>query len=184
MATENWILVVDDDTSNLTMANSILSGAGNRVSCVKSEEAAEDIVKEIERAKERASTSFIVGSTEYLARSGRISSKINALCEALMLHPVIVLKKSSMTIGGIRFGTREHIWRGYVRSALRHGQEIDRRALFITHAGLQPDELEEISAMVKEKMDFEEVYYQKASPAISTNCGPDSFGLLFMRKSM
>ncbi len=31
-----WILVVDDDTANLTVANSILSSEGMRVSCVKS----------------------------------------------------------------------------------------------------------------------------------------------------
>ncbi len=33
---EKWILVIDDDTANLTMANNILSDAGIRVSCVKS----------------------------------------------------------------------------------------------------------------------------------------------------
>ncbi len=33
---KSWILVIDDDTSNLTMANSILSAEGMRVSCVKS----------------------------------------------------------------------------------------------------------------------------------------------------
>ncbi len=36
----NWVLVVDDNTSNLTMANRILGEAGMRVSCVKSGEAA------------------------------------------------------------------------------------------------------------------------------------------------
>ena len=35
-----WILVVDDDAANLTMANSILGGEGMRVSCVKSGESA------------------------------------------------------------------------------------------------------------------------------------------------
>lgn len=35
-----WILVVDDDVANLTMANSILGGEGMRVSCVKSGESA------------------------------------------------------------------------------------------------------------------------------------------------
>ena len=37
---EGWVLVVDDDTSNLTMANRILSSEGLRVSCMKSGEAA------------------------------------------------------------------------------------------------------------------------------------------------
>ena len=37
---EKKILVVDDDTANLIMANSILSAEGMRVSCVKSGEVA------------------------------------------------------------------------------------------------------------------------------------------------
>lgn len=37
---DGWVLVIDDDTSNLTMANRILSGEGLRASCVKSGEAA------------------------------------------------------------------------------------------------------------------------------------------------
>lgn len=37
---DNWILVIDDDAANLTMANRILSAAGMRASCVKSADAA------------------------------------------------------------------------------------------------------------------------------------------------
>jgi len=40
-------------------------------------------------------------------------------------------------------------------------------------------ELEYVRDMVKAKIDFEEIYIQKASPAISANCGPGTFGLLF-----
>ncbi len=140
------------------------------------------VLSEIERIKAKVNTSFIVGSTEYLARSGRISSKINAICEAFMLHPVIMLKKSSMTVGAIRMGTRETIWKKYIRSTLRSPSRIDKRLLFITYAGLRPEDLDEIAAKVREKISFDEVIYQKASPAISINCGPESYGLLFMEK--
>lgn len=141
-----------------------------------------DILTEIERMKTHTETSFIMGSTEYLARSGRISAKVSTICEACMLHPVIVLKKSSMKVGAIRMGTRETIWSKYIRSALRSTDAIDKRLLFITYVGLKPEDLDNIAAQVQTKVKFDEVIYQKASPAISTNCGPDSFGLLFMRE--
>ena len=143
---------------------------------------ADDIVREIEGMKARTKTSFIVGSTEYLARAGRLPSSINTLCEACMLHPVIVLKNSSMKVGAIRVGERNSIWRKYIKSTLREANKIDTHLLFITHAGLNQKELDEIAGKVREKIAFETVIYQKASPAISANCGPDSFGLLFMQK--
>ena len=143
---------------------------------------ADTVVKEIERMKARVRTSFIVGSTEYLERAGRLSSKVNALCEALMLHPVIVLKNSSMKVGAIRIGTKDYTWKQYIDSSLNSSGEIEHKLLFITHAGLTEEELEEIQKIVKRKVCFETVIFQKASPAISTNCGPGTFGLLFMMK--
>lgn len=143
----------------------------------------EAVLKEIDNMKARTKTSFIVGDTEYLARAGRIPDKVNAICQAFMLHPVIVLKNSSMTVGAIRMGGRDAIWRKYIDSVLKNGPKIDRRMLFITHAGLNQDELDGIADRVREKISFEQVIYQKASPAISANCGPDSFGLLYMQKS-
>lgn len=141
---------------------------------------AELIVKALERMKTQVKTSFIVDSTEYLAYSGRISQKINVFCKSFMLHPVIVLKRSSMMVGAIRVGTRAYARKKYVAAVLRAMRKVDKKILFITYAGLTNEELREIEEQVKKKFQFEEIIYQKASPAISTNCGPGSFGLLFM----
>ncbi len=142
----------------------------------------DQILREIERLKKRTRTSFVAGTTEYLARSGRISPKISAICEACMLHPVLVLRNSSMKVGSIRMGTRDVVWRKYINATLRSPDRIDTRLLFITYVGLTRKELEEIEAKVKQKVPFEKVIYQKASPAISINSGPETFGLLFAMK--
>lgn len=142
----------------------------------------DSVLNEIEYTRNQIRTSFMVESTEYLARSGRISSKINLLCKSLMLHPVIVLKDSSMKVGAIRMGAKDYARRKYITAALNTKQEIDEKLLFITYAGMTKAELEEIEEQVKELVSFESIIYQKASPAISTNCGPGSFGLLFMMK--
>ena len=144
--------------------------------------AVDRIVCELEEMKGYVSTSFIVDSTEYLARVGRIPSRINKICKALMLHPIIVLKKSSMKVGAIRIGTRKYVWKRYIKEALHTPDTIDAKTLFITYAGLTNEELKEIEEQVKSRKTFENIIYQKASPAISTNCGPGSFGLLFMRE--
>lgn len=150
--------------------------------CVSDGMTVDEIVKEIEYTKKRIKTSFIVTNTEFLARSGRISSTINKVCYSLMIHPVIVLKKSSMTVGALRVGTMKSVWKTYIRSALKHADKIDRRILFITYVGLTNEELEEIKELVSSRLAFEEIIMQKASPAIATNCGPGAFGLLFMLK--
>lgn len=141
-----------------------------------------DIVNEMESLKSRVKTSFIVNSTEYLARVGRISSKVNTICKAFMIHPVIILKNSSMKVGAIRIGTRDYAWKKYIVSTLNAIHKVDKKTIFITYAGLTNEELKEIEEQVKSLGDFENIIYQKASPAISANCGPGTFGLLFMLK--
>ncbi len=144
--------------------------------------ATDEVVNELGRMRGRVRTSFIVDSTEYLARSGRIPSQVKTVCEMLMLHPVIVLKNSSMKVGAIRMGTKDYARRKYITSALHAVGEIDKRLLFITYTGMKREELKGIEELVKEKVAFEHIIYQKASPAISSNCGPGTFGLLFMLK--
>lgn len=142
----------------------------------------EAIIEALRTEQHRIATSFVVDSTEYLARAGRIAGKIHTLCKVLMLHPVIMLKRSRITVGSICVGTRAHMWEWYISSELCHKREIDPSMLFITYAGLNEQELKEIEAQVREKVNFETIIFQKASPAILTNCGPGSFGLLYMKK--
>ena len=138
------------------------------------------LLAKLKEMKQCVNTSFIVDSTEYLVRSGRISSKINTICKDFLLHPVLTLRNSSMKVGAIRIGTRNHAWKKYIASTFRTVRGIDTNTLFITHAGLTKEELKEIEKQVRNKVAFKNVLYQKASPAISTNCGPGTFGLLFM----
>lgn len=139
----------------------------------------EDVIEGIQQIRSLVRTSFIVDDTEYLLRAGRISPRINAICRVFMVHPVLVLKNSKMTVGAVMIGTQKTVWKKYIASVLQNAGRIDKRLLFITYAGLSYEDLQEIENIVKKKIPFEKVIYQKASPAISINCGVGAFGLLF-----
>ena len=143
---------------------------------------AEAIVSEMKSVRKRVKTSFIVTDTEYLARSGRVSQNVHTLCRSFMIHPVIVLKNSSMQVGALRVGARDYAWKKYISSLFHTLGQIDKKTLFITYAGLTREELDEIKELVNQKVSFEHIICQKASPAVATNCGPGTFGLLFMMK--
>lgn len=139
----------------------------------------ESVLEQIRRMRTQVRTSFVVDDTGYLLQAGRISQRINTICKALMAHPVVQLKNGKMGAGAVKIGTRKSVWKKYVDSTLKGAGKIDTRLLFLTHAGLAYDELREIEKMIGEIITFEKVVYQKASPAISINCGPGAFGLLF-----
>ena len=47
---------------------------------------------------------------------------------------------------------------------------------------MEGKKLQYIQNLVRQYCPFEKIYLQKASSAIASNCGPGSFGLLFMRR--
>ncbi len=140
------------------------------------------IMRKLDKAKNKVQTSFIVESTEYLYRGGKISERVHRLCSALMVHPVIALKDSSMRVAGIILGTRERTCNVYIKKALRDPGKIDKSVLFITYAGMKASEIEKVKEKALSIARFEHVYTQKASPAVSINCGAGTFGLIFARK--
>ena len=120
--------------------------------------------------------------TNMLRQAGRISKQIQILCDSL-LHPVLKLRKSRLVVGGIKMGGFLRVAKSYVRQLLLDTRNIDRRILFITYSGMDEEKLKYIQALVRQYCPFERIYLQKASSAVACNCGPGSFGLLFMRKN-
>lgn len=142
-----------------------------------------EILKEIKKLRYYISSAFIIDSTHMMCRAGRIPKRIQVLCDTLLLHPVIILRKSKMVVGSMEMGDFEHVAKRYVRKLFLNIKNIDRRILFITYAGMDKEKLQYIQELVHQYCPFKRIYLQKASSAIASNCGPGSFGLLFMKKN-
>jgi hypothetical protein len=99
-----------------------------------------------------------------------------------MVHPMLRLKKSTMDVGAIMVGSYERVADTYIKRILRHPETIDTDVLFITYVGLRLEEAEKIRDKALARVPFKKVYLQKASPAIASNSGNGTFGLIFARK--
>ena len=141
-----------------------------------------EIVESVKRMEHFISSAFIINSTHRMCQAGRISKRIQVLCDALLLHPVLELRKSRMVVSRMEMGNFSHVAKKYIRRTLQDTRNIDRRILFITYSGMDEKKLQYITNLVQQHCPFERVYLQRASSAIASNCGPGSFGVLFMRR--
>ena len=139
---------------------------------------AEEIVEEMKHLKDKVKTSFVLDDIDYLARSKQINPQLANIVKSLSGHPVIMLKNGKIGLDSMIFGSRRYAWKKYINSTLRHEGGIDKSILFVTYVGLTNKEMEWIRDRIAEKAEFEEIFFQKASPAIAVNCGPGTFGLL------
>lgn len=173
------VTVLDSGLLSSSMGITVLYAA----SMAQNHASKEEIIETVKKLRRYISSAFIIDSTHMMCRAGKISKRTQILCDALLLHPIIVLRKRKMAVGSVKMGSFEHVTKSYIRKVLMNPRNVDKRILFITYAGMDERSLSYIQELVKQYCPFERVYLQKASAAISSNCGPGSFGLLFMKKN-
>lgn len=143
---------------------------------------ADEIVSEITEYRHRISTTFIAKNADYLYINGRVSLKLKKICNAFHIHPVLTMKNGGITLKSIMIGSYEKASLRYVKKELKNAGCIDKRRIFITHVGLSKRMLNQIKNVIYRRCKPDELIETKASATISSNCGPGTFGVLFVNK--
>ena len=168
------------DTGHLSSGQGLLAVEACRMA--EDGKSPDEIINRIERLKKKVHTSFIVDNLDFLSRAKQVGKGVANLVNSLMGRPVLVLKKGTMGLGKLYFGSRKRAWKKYINKVLGSERPIDTKMLFVTYVGLSKRDLDWIREQVSKRVPFEEVYFQQASPAIAVNCGPGTFGLLLREK--
>ncbi len=168
------------DTGHLSSSQGLLAVEACRMA--EDGKSPDEIIARIERLKKKVHTSFIVDNLDFLARARQVGKGIANLVNSLMGRPVLVLKKGTMGLGKLYFGSRKSAWKKYINKCLGSERPIDTKMLFVTYVGLSKRDLDWIREQIGKRVKFDEVYFQQASPAIAVNCGPGTFGLLLREK--
>ncbi len=142
---------------------------------------AKEIIPKLEELRDRVSTSFITENVDFLYRSGKVSEKVKKICSIFNIHPVLAMKNGKLTLKGVGLGKYEKACSRYIRSELKNSDKIDKKTGFLTYAGCSVKMLERIKNEIAGKCRFEKLIQTKASATVSSNCGPNSFGVLFIR---
>ncbi len=153
----------------------------NAAEAAESGMSAKEIISKLTELRGRVSTSFITENVDFLYRNGKVSEKIKKICGAFNIHPVLAMKNGELTLKAVWVGRYEKACSRYIRSELKHSDKIDKKWAFLTFAGCSVKMLERIKNEINESCRFENLIQTKASATISSNCGPNSFGVLFIR---
>ncbi len=145
---------------------------------------AEEIISELSELRDRVSTSFITENVNFLYRSGKVSEKIKKVCDAFNIHPVLAMKNGKLTLKSVGLGRYEKACSRYIRRELKNSDKINKKRAFLTYAGCSVKMLEHVKKEINEKCRFERLVSTKASATVSSNCGPNSFGVLFIRNKL
>ncbi|MCR5279218.1 MAG: DegV family EDD domain-containing protein, partial [Lachnospiraceae bacterium] len=142
-----------------------------------------EIVSELEEVKKRLRCSFVINTTEFMAKKNLINPKVHALTKAINLHPCLNVRNDKSGIGGVWFGSTKRAYKKYIQKAFPVDIIPDSDVVFITYVDVPLATLNWIKEEISKIAYFERVVFKQASAAISSNCGPGTFGILYFVKS-
>lgn len=144
---------------------------------------AEEIVSEIEGARDRVRASFVVDTLTFLARGGRCSSVTALMANTLKLHPQIVVKDGKMGATKKYRGKMPVALSDYVKDLTPALLSADPKRVFITHSGCEREIIDAVKSKVEALGVFEEILITQTGGVISSHCGPNTLGVLFYEKA-
>lgn len=143
---------------------------------------AEEIVAKINDMVPKVDASFVIDNLEYLYKGGRCSALAAFGANMLKLKPCIEVKNGAMGVGKKYRGRYADVLKTYVSERLGDGSDIDNSRVFVTHAGCDEEIVKQVVEQVKEAGIFKEVFLTRAGCTVSSHCGANTLGVLFIRK--
>ena len=181
MAAEEFENVYVIDTKNLSTGGGLLVVAAAEMAAKGMD--AKTIAEEVTKLVPCVDASFVIDNLEYLHKGGRCSAVAMLGANLLKLKPCIEVKNGSMGVGKKYRGRFADVLKTYVNERIGNGDDIDLDRVFVTHAGCDSEIVDAVVKQVKETAPFKEVFLTRAGCTISSHCGADTLGVLFIRKN-
>lgn len=143
---------------------------------------AEAIYDQIRDLPDKVRTAFLIDTMDYLHKGGRCSG-LQALAGSLLqIRPIInVLTDGTLGVQHKIRGTRQKALDTLIKGFTMDLPEIDLKRVFITHSDCEPD-ANYLLEKIKESAPSTNVLITMAGTTIGSHCGPNTIGILYIKK--
>lgn len=141
----------------------------------------EAIVAHLNEVAGQVEASFVVDKLDYLVKGGRCSSAAALGANLLKLKPCIEVVDGRMKVGKKYRGNYDKVLLQYVRERLDGRDDLALDRIFVTHTPCRPETVEAVKAEIQTYAPFSEIIETTAGCTISSHCGPNTLGILFLR---
>jgi len=141
---------------------------------------ANEIFERIQRLVLKTECSFVIDTLEYLYKGGRCSALSMLMGSVLKIRPVIEVKKDGTL--GVKTkvgGSRKKALNSLLDDFKSHVSGIDLQRVFITHTYCDED-AEYLKSELLKIAPINEVCITYAGATISSHCGPNTVGILYL----
>lgn len=143
---------------------------------------AADIAAHLSSLTDKVDTSFVLDTLEFMWKGGRCSGVAALGANLLKLKPGLEMKDGKLGVYKKFRGSMSAVYRQYITERLS-GKKIRPGHVFITESGeIEPSVIEELEALVRERIPVQEIHHTIAGCTVSSHCGPKTLGVLFINE--
>ena len=181
LAAEDFDDVYVVDTKNLSTGGGllVLSACDMR----DDGKSAKEIADECEAIAQKIDASFVIDNLEFLHKGGRCSALTALGANLLQIKPCISVRNGKMGIERKYRGKFPVVLEKYIADQIGDASDIELDLIFVTHAGCDEELCNQCVEQVKAIAPFKEVLLTRAGCSVSSHCGRNTLGVLFIRKS-
>lgn len=179
MASKKFKNVYIVDSRSLSTGIALLA-----IKASKLARASEDIERIVQQMKEdtaKVQAGFVLCKLDYLRKGGRCSALTLFGANLLHIRPQILVKGGKMAPYKKYRGNFEHCVQQYCRDTLVEFPNGDKDVAFVTYTTASETAVETAYNALKQA-GFKEIYKTNAGATISSHCGPNTLGILFLTK--
>ena len=180
--------VAAEDFENVYVVDSRNLSTGHGLLVIRAYELAEEgksgaeIAETLRGMADRVDASFILNQLEYLKKGGRCSALTVLGANMLKLKPCIEVKDGKMGVGKKYRGNFEKCLKEYIVDRLSGRDDLELDRVFVTHSGISKELVDLAVNTVRELQPFKEICITQAGCTVSSHCGPDTIGVLYIHK--
>lgn len=142
---------------------------------------ATEIVQIINDLRPKVNTSFIPDALDYLHKGGRCSLAALIGAKVLKLHPLICENSSGQLIAKKKYmGGMSRCIRAYAEDLKEQYPDYDKTICFITHSSADRELVDLAKQLVQEHFEFDEISETFAGSIVTSHCGRNTLGILFI----
>lgn len=141
---------------------------------------AEEIANRVRTLVPKIRTAFIIDTLDYLHMGGRCSSVQSFVGGVLKIRPVVKVVEGKMILAQKLMGKREKALNTLLANVLKEKDNIDPARVMVTHS--LSEDAPYLKAELEKGLQVNEVIITKAGCVISSHCGPNTIGILYIEK--
>lgn len=143
---------------------------------------AQEICETINTLRDKVNTSFIPDTLLYLYKGGRCSTLSYYGSKVLSIHPMIAMREGQLYPKRKYIGSMMRCLKKYVADLAEEYPAYDTTRCFVTHSNADAELVASAKELVASAFKFDTVIETVAGSIITSHCGRNTIGVLFISK--